>query len=379
MIWDEGDANPLHRRIPGEVVSRRRPIPKKPAPEKEPDEVVVDLKAAAMLKPEARLKWLTKACKMVSDGTATSTEVYDIVVNRKFVSGMPERVVRKINAVIQDSLDLFSDKQQRYLSSNECPIMARLATRETAADAVPEDPGDADGGDDGSPRAATASAAAKAGTPGPPPAPQPRQLQSVRTPVGGGQATQPLQVPGGGGGDPSGSRWQAVKDEWAIRRQEAESKEQAKRDAAKKAEKDRLQKEEEDAASRRAAEAEAARRRKLEEEADNLFAAVVSAPPLALTSGGDRKRSRTLSRSRSISSRTARRLARANKNERAKGRGSWRQETASSALSGSRAIFMNRDFVEDLPHMPRPSTPGVQGVGGRVQRSPSRERSRRKH
>lgn len=33
----------------------------------------------------------------------------------------------------KESLDLFSDKQQRYLSSTECPIMARLTARDVAA------------------------------------------------------------------------------------------------------------------------------------------------------------------------------------------------------------------------------------------------------
>lgn len=386
MIWDEGDANPLHRRIPGEVISRRARIPKKQVPEKEPEEVVVDLKAVAALKPEARLKWLTKACRMVTEGTAASTDLYDIVVNRKFVSGMPERVVRKINVVIQDNSDLFSDKQQRYLSSGECPIMSRLAVREVA-----EVPGDL------APETATFADSAVGlveGQPGQPPVPQ---LSGAIPPLSGlahqQQHFQQQHFPQhqqsslGGSGDPSGSGWQAVKDECAIRRQEAESKEQQKREAARRADKERRLQAEEEAAARSAAQAEAVRRRKLEEEADALFSQAVASAPLALAVHSERKRSRSLSRSRSISSRTARRLARANKIDRDKGRGGWRQEAASSgALSGSRAIFMNRDFVEDLPHMPRPSTPGVQGVGGRRAASPdkprrmsrSRTRSRRR-
>lgn len=43
-----------------------------------------------------------QALKMVTDNTASSTDLYDIVVNRKFVSGMPERVVRKVAAAIQE-------------------------------------------------------------------------------------------------------------------------------------------------------------------------------------------------------------------------------------------------------------------------------------
>jgi len=367
MIWDEGDANPLHRRIPGEVVSRRARVVKKPEPQKEPEEVVVDLKAAIMLKPEARLKWLTKAFKMVKDGSASSSDVYDIVVNRKFVSGMPERVVRKISVLIQDSLDLFSDKQQRYLSSAECPIMARLVAREVPADIAADDGVLAD--------VLADEAVMKPGSGGPPP-PVPQQ----RAPPLPSSGMAPIMPAGGSSG---GSTWQAVKDEWAIRRQEAESKEHAKREAARRAEKAKAQQAEEEAAGRRAAEAEAERRRKLEEEADALFSQAVSAPPLALMSSSsahERKRSRSLSRSRSISSRTARRLARQNKSEKAKNRGSWHNEpsaASSGQLSGSRAILMNRNFVEDLPHMPRPMVPGTQGSGSRG-RSRSRDRERRR-
>merc|ERR1712194_381982 len=75
-------------------------------------------------------KWLIKACKMVGNNLATSTDLYDVVVNRKYVSGMPERVVRKVAAVMEENMELFSEKQQRYLGSNDCPIMSRLVARE---------------------------------------------------------------------------------------------------------------------------------------------------------------------------------------------------------------------------------------------------------
>lgn len=62
MIWDASDANPMHRRLPAEVVSRRpRKEEKSKVETKEKsDEVVVDLKTAITLKPEARTKWLSK-------------------------------------------------------------------------------------------------------------------------------------------------------------------------------------------------------------------------------------------------------------------------------------------------------------------------------
>lgn len=382
MIWDVGDANPLHRRIPGEVVSRRARVVKKAAPEKEPDEVAVDLKVAVALKPEQRLKWLTKACNMVTDGLVSSTELYDIIVNRKFVAGMPERVVRKISAVIEEGIEMFSDKQQRYLTSNECPIMARLVVR----DSVPDLPLD-DVGNEDSMRSKLAADVddqidmimRKPGSGDAYPTPQTTSTPRSSALAGSGSLPRERTEPPLGGGSSSDATWNVVKDEWAIRRQEAESKEQSRREAARRAEKKRSLLEEEEAAKRSAEEAEAERRRKLEEEADALFSQAVAPAPLPLADmGAKQKRTRSLSRSRSISSRTARRLARANKAQKAEKAQHWRKDAGrSSELSGSRAIFMNRDFIEDLPHMPRPATPGVQGIGGvdRSRMSPPKPRT----
>lgn len=406
MIWDQADANPLHRRIPGEIISRRVRVEKKPVQEKEPEEVVVDLRATSALKPEARLKWLVKACKMVSDNLATSTDLYDVVVNRKYVSGMPERVVRKVAAVMEENMDLFSDKQQRYLTSNDCPIMSRLVVREAfePVDYAP-DPEDA------------ADAALRIAEEKPPPPPAEKPPPVPRTSSGSTPLPLEVQRPivsSSSRRDRDRERerdrdrektlaasdagnWQSVKDEWAIRRQEAESKEHARREADRKKEKDRQLKSKEEDLARSLEQAEAEKRRKLEEEADALFSSAVSgASSMALTtissSDKERRRSPSLSRSRSISSRTARRLARQNKSERLKNResrGAWKKDAVRSGgggVSGSRAIFMNKDFVEDLPHMPRSSMQGTKGVGGLAResspearrRSRSRERRRRK-
>lgn len=130
MIWDASDANPMHRRLPAEVVSRRRAEKKPKAPEPTTDEVVVDLKTAITLKPEARTKWLSKACAMVEQGKAKPTDLYDIVTNRKFSGGLPDRVGRKLASIIRDSFSIFSDKQQRYLNSTESPVPMHLAAQE---------------------------------------------------------------------------------------------------------------------------------------------------------------------------------------------------------------------------------------------------------
>jgi len=366
----------MHRRIPAEVVSRRaRAPPKKPAQqekEKEAEEVIVDLKAAIMLKPEARPRWLLKACKMVGEGRASSTELYNIIVSRKFASGLPERVGRRLVSIVEDSIDLFSDKQQRYLSSSDCPLMAHLRARaDTAADNAEDTAVDGGCERDAADAADAAlammgDAAARVGTFN---ARQRREKEE--------REQRRLAEEGA-------AKWQAAQDEAALRRQVADAKALARREAARREEKQRQQDAEEAAAKRQAAEEEAARRRKLEEEADDIFAKalVPQQPPPRSASVTRRGRSRSVSAqarsggSRSISSRTARRRARSRRKNR---RPDWQSTmSAGGVLTGSRALLMNRDYVEDLPHLPRPSSAGPPVSAPKFgSRSRSRPRFRR--
>jgi len=111
------DANPLNRRLPAEVVTRQKREVKKIVENN--DEVQVDLKTALSLKPEARVKWLSKALRMVEDKRANSTELYDIVSNRKFCATMHTRNSQKLRGLILDNLSIFSEKQRRFLRSEE--------------------------------------------------------------------------------------------------------------------------------------------------------------------------------------------------------------------------------------------------------------------
>lgn len=369
MIWDASDANPMHRRIPAEVVSRRA-YAKKPPQERDKffDDVIVDLKAAIVLKPDARPKWLGKACKMVMEGRASSTDLFDIIVSRKFASGLPERVRRKLMSIIMESRGIFSDNQQRYLGSSESPLTSQLPTREVAGDADGEDVGMGKDSsvveedmverhNDSSHNHRTFS----------------EVQQTDRTT----QERQEIAEEGA-------AKWQVAKDEAALRRHRRETEEIVRRQAARREERQRKLAFEEEAAKQQATDEEAAKRRKLEEEADNIFNRALVPQPT--TNGGssrandDRTCSRSVSAqrsggSRSISSRTARRRLRSRDKNR---RRSWQSSLPpGGVLSGSRAIFMNRDFVEDLPHLPRPPVPGTQVAQSRFG-SRSRERSRRR-
>lgn len=127
------DANPLNRRLPAEVVTRRRQQVKK-VEEKPVDEVKVDLKTALSLKPEARLKWLGKACKMAEDGRTSTTELYSIVSSRKFAAGIHPKIGRRMMDIVRENLGIFSDKQQRHLKSDEWFLGATFRER-TGGDA----------------------------------------------------------------------------------------------------------------------------------------------------------------------------------------------------------------------------------------------------
>ncbi|CAE7029579.1 unnamed protein product [Symbiodinium sp. CCMP2456] len=326
MIWDASDANPMHRRLPAEVVSRRRADKKPKAPEPTTDEVVVDLKTAITLKPEARTKWLSKACAMVEQGKAKPTDLYDIVTNRKFSGGLPDRVGRKLASIIRDSFSIFSDKQQRYLNSTESPVPMHLATQEDEEAEEEEAPRRPK-------RAPREEAPATATIPE-------ITLKDVDNKVASRKEKPP----------PPGPVVEAPRPPPAENREDE------------------------------------ARRRKLEEEADNILGALVpglsdAAPPIFSKADASRGRSVSGARSigsRSISSRTARRRAREQKTRKGRDRdGSWR--SGGSGLSGSRALLLNRNYTEDLPHMPRnAATSANMTYQPEQKRERSRSRSRRR-
>lgn len=137
------DANPLNRRLPAEVITRKRREVKR-VEEKPPEEVQVDLKSAIVLKPEQRIKWLARACKMAEEGKASTTELYGIISSRKFVSGLHAKIGRKMRDIVRENIELFSEKQQRHLDSKEWVVFVLIGDRAVEPDAelAAEDRGD---------------------------------------------------------------------------------------------------------------------------------------------------------------------------------------------------------------------------------------------
>lgn len=360
MIWDPSDANPLHRRLPAEIISRRvhkeKKVPGLPR-ENAYEEVIVDQKTAVTLKPDARPKWLLKACKMTLEGKASSTELYNIVVSRRFSAGLPERIGRKMANIVQANLTLFSDKQRRHLCSSEFQLNAHMAE---AADEVDEDL-----------EGLRAEIRSREARENPQESSREKKVAAKEVKSEAMLATCRAFV-----------REQA--DTFEDRRKEVDQKEaeEADRltrmveDAAKQKRREATLKEERrlflvgeaEMSNRKAAEKEADQKRKLEEEADALFERALV--PVSNNRGRERRRgrSRSVSAQRCVSESPPRRKA------------DWKRHHPGE-LTGSRALLLNPNYQEDLPHLQRPLHGGRAsssfGAGG-ASRSRSRSRSRRK-
>lgn len=103
---------------------------------------VVELKSVVALKPEQRVKWLSKALRAVADGEASVKHVFDVLSNKKLTQGFHVKVGRRMFRVVRDNLYLFSEKQQRYLSeeSNLALEFAEEDKSDDEAEASKENP-----------------------------------------------------------------------------------------------------------------------------------------------------------------------------------------------------------------------------------------------
>jgi len=295
------DANPLHKRLPAEVVTRK-PRQSRAVEEKIVDEVKVDLKTAVTLKPDARPKWLSKACKMAEENKAPTTELYNIVTSRKFVSGLPPRIGKKLRDIVHENLDLFSDRQQRYLKSEEWVLNGRYADR--ADDGEPLDGGKDGGVPDGAGSDGAGGSIEREATP------RARRPQASDEP----QAEKWVTVAGGRGQEERTSREQTLAEE------------RAKRKAQEREEQERWMQAEVEASRRRAQEQQEAKKRQLENQVDDsmmlleqLAGGTAALPPVQRqhserSSGGRRH---GLSRSRSVRVRSRSRRRRRRRSESA--------------------------------------------------------------
>ncbi|CAK0799018.1 unnamed protein product [Prorocentrum cordatum] len=132
-VWEPG--------LPAEVTSRRVHKPVRNAPVEEAS-IKCDLRHTLHMTPAARAEWLDKAMQAIPTGRAKVQEVFNIVTHPKFVSGVPDKVGRRMLRIVAGALDNFSDKQRITLVS-KCKLAELYQSAAMLAEGEDDD-GDAD-------------------------------------------------------------------------------------------------------------------------------------------------------------------------------------------------------------------------------------------
>lgn len=80
-------------------------------------DVTLDTKTVLKLEPEERANWLSKACRLATDGDLRVSQLYDILVNEKIAYGLPDKVGKRMHRTLLKHLSVFSEKQQTYFKA----------------------------------------------------------------------------------------------------------------------------------------------------------------------------------------------------------------------------------------------------------------------
>jgi hypothetical protein len=129
-VWEPG--------LPAQCISRREHRGKQ-----EEVPVVLDLKHALRIAPEARADWLTRALKLILTNKTKAQDVFNVVTHPKFVSGLTERNGQRLYRTVMEhsALQSFSEKQKATLIAS-CKLATLYGPRGTH-DAV-SDPASSD-------------------------------------------------------------------------------------------------------------------------------------------------------------------------------------------------------------------------------------------
>jgi len=129
------DANPMNRRLPAEVVTRKKQ--NKKDEKEETNTLPVDPKQVHGMKPDHRLKWLTKALQKCQEGKVEKTVIFDIMTHAKFCHDCSSKLGGKMYRLVRAHADLFSQKQKKFLEGGDCAMqkLFKKAVRKGEADA----------------------------------------------------------------------------------------------------------------------------------------------------------------------------------------------------------------------------------------------------
>jgi len=99
-------------------------------------------------KPYDKLRWLYKAIEAARVGKVKVLPIFDIICHRKFIDGLKGNIATDTLNLIRGNLDLFSQKQQKQLTSDNFELYRKYAPiavldsddDETTAPALPPPP-----------------------------------------------------------------------------------------------------------------------------------------------------------------------------------------------------------------------------------------------
>jgi len=130
-----------------EVVTRRaKKVTKEQAQKEEEEYVSLAWDDVFPKKPKERLRWLYKALETARNGKIKAQPLFDIIVHRKFLEGLTGQVATDCLNLIRGDLSIFSNKQQKQLTSDSFELFRKFApvnvldSDEDEADAPPLPP-----------------------------------------------------------------------------------------------------------------------------------------------------------------------------------------------------------------------------------------------
>mmetsp|Transcript_62823 Transcript_62823/g.149850 ORF Transcript_62823/g.149850 Transcript_62823/m.149850 type:complete len:252 (+) Transcript_62823:89-844(+) len=114
--------------VPAEITSRRQHKVTKEEVQKEQDEyVTLEWDEVFRKKPKERLRWLFKAFQACRKGKVKPQPLFDIIVHRKFLDGLKGTVATDTLNLIRGEIDVFSNKQQKRLTSDSFELFKKFA------------------------------------------------------------------------------------------------------------------------------------------------------------------------------------------------------------------------------------------------------------
>jgi len=114
--------------LQGEVGPRRQhKITKEQAQKIEEEYISLDWDHVFPKKPKERLRWLYKALECARKGKVKTGPLFDIIVHRKFLEGLKGNIATDCLNLIRGDLSLFSNKQQKQLTSDSFELFRKFA------------------------------------------------------------------------------------------------------------------------------------------------------------------------------------------------------------------------------------------------------------